>query len=43
MFAESRIIKMFLFDNIFAIQGRPVFQQLVGILVGSTCAPFFTA
>jgi hypothetical protein len=41
MFAETRITKMLLFDNIFAIQGRPVFQQLVGILVGSTCAPFF--
>ena len=40
MFAETRIIKMHLLDNIFTIQGRPVFQQLVGILVGSTCAPF---
>ena len=41
MFSETDIINMldFLIDNIFAIFGGCVFQQIVGISIGTSCAP----
>ena len=40
-FSETDIIKMldFLIDNIFATFGGRVFQQTVGIPMGTNCAP----
>ena len=40
-FSETRIINMleFLIDNIFVIFGGRVFQQTVGIPMGTSCAP----
>jgi hypothetical protein len=40
MFSETRIIKLLLLDNIFAMLCRPVFQQTVGIPVSTNCDPF---
>jgi hypothetical protein len=41
MFSETLIINMleFLIDNIFDIFGERIFQQTVGILMGTNCAP----
>ena len=41
MFSETDIINMleFLIDNIFVIFGGRVFQQTVGIPMGTNCAP----
>jgi hypothetical protein len=40
-FSETYIINMlvFLIDNIFAMSGGRVFQQKVGIPMGTNCAP----
>jgi hypothetical protein len=41
MFSETLIINMleFLIDNIFDKFGERIFQQTVGILMGTNCAP----
>ena len=41
MFSETDIINMldFLLDNIFVFFGGRVFQQIVGIPMGTNCAP----
>jgi len=41
MFSETDIINMFefLIDNIFFMSGGRVFQQTVGIPMGTNCAP----
>ena len=43
-FSETDIIKLldFLIDNIFVTFGGRVFQQTVGILMGTNCSPPFT-
>ena len=40
-YTENDIINMlkFLVDNIFVVFGRKVFQQIVGIPMGTNCAP----
>jgi hypothetical protein len=42
-FSETDLIEMleFLIDNIFAMFGGRVFQQTVGIAIGTNCAPLF--
>ena len=44
MFSETDIINMldFLIDNKFVMFGGRVFQQTVGIHMGTNCAPFLT-
>ena len=41
MYSEDDIIKMleFLVDNIFVVFAGKVFQQIVGIPIGTNCAP----
>ena len=41
MYTEDAIIKMleFLVDNMFVVFGGKVFQQIVGIPIGTNCAP----
>ena len=43
-YSEDDIIKMlkFLVDNIFVIFAGKVFEQIVGIPMGTNCAPFLT-
>ena len=43
-YSESYIIKMleFLVDNIFVVFGGKVFQQIVGIPMGTICASHLT-
>ena len=39
MFSETDVMLEFLIDNIFVIFGGRVFQQTVGISIGTNCAP----
>ena len=40
-YTEEDIVKMleFLVDNIYVVFARKVFQQIIGILMGTNCAP----